>query len=77
MMQFGFKQNSGSVSYDNMTVTETHQNLVFQSDSFDNDNGALSSLGTVRDGKLVVENEFRLTNAVPGVNVRKSFNERK
>lgn len=74
MMQFGFKQNSGSVSYDNMTVTETHQNLVFQSDSFDNDNGALSSLGTVRDGKLVVENEFRLTNAVPGVNVRKSFN---
>ncbi|MGN0164365.1 MAG: family 78 glycoside hydrolase catalytic domain [Candidatus Ornithomonoglobus sp.] len=70
LMNIGLKQENSRAVYDNITVESGD---VYQSDDFSNNNGALSALGTVTDGQLVVENEFNLVNPCPSVNVRKAF----
>lgn len=72
MMLFGLKQVNSKAVYYNIKI-ENMDGTVYQNDSFKDDSGILSALGTVKDGKLIVENEFSLVSAVPPVNVRKSF----
>lgn len=74
MMLIGLKQDTGKAVYDNMTVKNTDTGTVYQQDDFTNSDEVLSVLGTVVAGRLIVENEFNLVNAVPAVNLRKAFN---
>lgn len=73
LMLFGLKQPHGYAEYDSITIENSATNETYQSDHFDDDSGILSALGTVRDGALVVRQEFHLVNPVPPVCVRKSF----
>ncbi len=72
MLNFGFKQVEGCAVYDSITVRAGERNILL-SDDFADDSGVLSCLGKVTDNALAVENEFRLVNAVPSVNVRRFF----
>lgn len=77
LMNIGFCQENGCAAYDNMTVTKNNnqrREFDMQKSDFSDGNSVLAMLGTVKDGELVVENETRLINPVPSVNVRKSFN---
>lgn len=73
MMMTGLKQCGSRAVYDKLEIWNTKTGDVYQSDDFSTDNGILSALGRVECGKLVVENEFQLIDAVPSVYVRRAF----
>lgn len=73
LMLFGLKQERGSAVYDRISIANASTGEVYQADCFDDDNGILSSLGTVQNGKLIVKREFHLISAVPPVSVRRAF----
>lgn len=73
MMLTGIRQLDNSAVYRKLEISNTKTGVVYQSDDFATDNGILSALGTVKNHELIVENEFHLINAVPTVNVRKTF----
>ena len=75
MFLFGFKQSEDKAVYDNLKIEaldKTPATLV--EDGFDSEYSNCAYLGKVRGGKLVVENTFSLTSAVPAVNVGKTIN---
>lgn len=72
MHSWGIYQRDGIAEFYSIKI-ETVTGNILKEDNFSNDNGSMSVLGTVKDGKLIVENEFNLTSAVPAVNLRKSF----
>jgi len=73
LMSIGFKQEGSRAVYDNLIVMNTSTGDVYQQDDFSDDSGAMSILGQVINGKLVVENAFEITCPVPAVNVKNTF----
>ncbi|MCX7715276.1 MAG: family 78 glycoside hydrolase catalytic domain, partial [Clostridia bacterium] len=77
LMHIGFKQENSRAVYDNLTIANTFTGDIYQQDDFSDDAGAMSILGDVTDGKLIVENRFELACPVPSVNVKKDFSVEK
>ena len=75
MFLFGFKQDECEAVYDNLKIEALDEGVVtLVEDGFDNENSNCPYLGEVRDGKLIVRDNFSLTSAVPAVNVGKTVN---
>lgn len=73
MFLFGIKAEKSVCEFDNIKISNTEDNTVYQQDDFSDDTGILSALGRVENGRLIIGNEFNLINPVPSVNVRKIF----
>ncbi|MCI8496818.1 MAG: family 78 glycoside hydrolase catalytic domain, partial [Clostridiales bacterium] len=73
LMSIGFKQEDGAALYDNLVVQNTRTQDIYQNEDFADANGAMSILGEVKDGKLLVANTFELACPVPAVNVKDTF----
>ncbi len=76
MMLFGIRQTEGRISFGRMRIENTENGAVLQDTDFSRES-ALSALGEIVDGRLVVKKGFFLTSAVPSVNVRKRFTAEK
>ncbi len=79
LMSIGFKQvgEGNRAVYDDLKMIDTATGEVYQDEDFSTDAGAMSSLGEVHDGKLVVENRFELICPVPAVNLTRAFHVEK
>lgn len=73
LFSVGFKQLDSTAYYDNLVVSDPQSDLVFQNESFDDESGICSVLGTCSDGILTVKNRFELACPVPSVNLLGSF----
>ena len=76
MMCFGLPQREGEVHYSCIKLENTYNGEVYRESTFADDTDVLAQLGTVKDGCLVVKEEFNLINPVPPVTVKKEFTPR-
>lgn len=72
MHSWGIYQPEGKAEFYSIKI-ETGTGNILKEDDFSTPDGSMSILGTVAGGRLIVENEFNLTSAVPSVNLRKAF----
>lgn len=77
LFSVGFKQTGSTAYYDNLVVSDPKSGIVFQNESFSDDSGIFSVLGTCKDGILIVKNQFELACPVPAVNLLGTFTPKK
>lgn len=73
LMSIGFKQENSRAAYRNLIIQNTQTGDIYQNEKFANAYGPMSVLGTVQDGRLIVENQFELMCPVPSVQLRETF----
>ena len=62
-----------SLYYDNLVISDPKTNTVFQNESFSDESGIFSVLGSCKDGILTVKNQFELACPVPAINLLGTF----
>ena len=73
LFSIGFKQLGSTAYYDNLVISDPKTNTVFQNESFSDESGIFSVLGSCKDGILTVKNQFELACPVPAINLLGTF----
>lgn len=77
LMSVGFQQISSKAVYRNIQIGDSVTKEIYIKEDFSDTSGVFSTLGTVRNGGLEVENAFEYVCPCPGLHLKKIFDLKK